>query len=268
VTDRFCSACGAPVELDARSCPHCRHPLGGTAAAEPVATSPPPPGAGASVPATESRGTFGRHKARNLLLFAVATVVVIGLAIGIALALTFSSSESGQLVLESATSTGADPGTDSTANSIGSTATPTATGSECGSSAKSLTPRTPAEEVLVNYFNAINIRDYARAWGYLDSRVQARYKSENAFAAMMSEHVACVRVLDINLATNRDDPDTPPDIAVSASLGIQWYRVQFADQYVTPFPAGSGSLPPFWKVEANTDEGAPPPKILDSATGP
>ncbi len=122
--------------------------------------------------------------------------------------------------------------------------------------------------MLVNYFNAINTRDYATAWGYLDSRVHARYGSENAFAAMMSEHVACVRVLDINLTTNRDDPDTPPDIAVSASLGIQWYRVQFADQYVTPFPAGSGSLPPFWKVEANTDEGAPPPKILDSATGP
>ena len=121
---------------------------------------------------------------------------------------------------------------------------------------------------MVNYFNAINARDYATAWGYLDSRVQARYGSENAFAAMMSEHVACVRVLDINLATTRDDPDTPPDIAVSASLGIQWYRVQFADQYVTPFPAGSGSLPPLWKVEANTDEGAPPPKILDSATGP
>ncbi len=160
------------------------------------------------------------------------------------------------------------PSTTGKPATTGSTAPPTATGSGCGSSEKSLTPRTPAEEVLVSYFNAINARDYATAWGYLDSRVQARYGSENAFAAMMSAHVACVRVLDINLATNRDDPDTPPDIAVSASLGIQWYRVQFADQYVTPFPAGSGSLPPFWKVEANTDEGAPPPNILDSATGP
>lgn len=266
MTDRFCSACGAPVEPDAHLCPHCGHPLGGTAAAEPVAAPPPTPGTGASVPPTGSRGTFGRHKARNLLLSA--TVAVIGLAVGIILMLTRSSSESAQLFPESATSTGADPFTGSTSASNGSTATPTATGSGCGSSAKSFTSRTPAEEVLVNYFNAINARDYARAWGYLDSRVQAQYGSENAFAAMMSEHLACVRVLDINLATNRDDPDTPPDIAVSASLGIQWYRVQFADQYVTPFPAGSGSLPPFWKVEANTDEGAPPPKILDSATGP
>ncbi len=160
------------------------------------------------------------------------------------------------------------PSTTTTPTTTGATATPTATGSGCGSSAKSLTQRTPAEEVLVNYFNAINARDYTTAWNYLHSRVQARYGSENAFAAMMSEHVACVRVLDINLANSRDDPDTPPDIAVSASLGIQWYKVQFADRYVTPFPAGSGSLPPFWKVEANTDEGAPPPKILDSATGP
>jgi hypothetical protein len=589
VTDRFCSACGAPVEPDAHFCPHCGHPLGDTAATEPVAAPPPTLGAGASVPPTETRGTFGRHKARNLLLSAVATVVVIGLAIGIALLLTRPSSKSGELFLEQAASTGADPFTDSTDTSnatsgtaptqpttapseaargqavvgtvdggtaglyggtldaascdrekqisflqanpdkaaafasalsisadqipdyigglttvvlrhdtrvtnhgfvdgsatslhsvlqagtavlvdkhgiprvrcmcgnpltppaaiegnvryqgptwpgfalnqtvvirtdtrididvfvlvdiqtgewfdrpsgtdgtqdrphdvggttagggaticastsegaakrllearrrgdradaaicasvnvvdylwglsddfarsltldhceladptgvsnsdrfhrcflsnnaflvgyqislppasnwifngiglidgrpsttgrtttTGPTAGPTATGSGCGSSAKSLTPSTPAEEVLVSYFNAINARDYATAWSYLDTRVQAQYGSESAFATIMSEHVACVRVLDIDLTANQDDPDTPPDIAVSASLGIQWYKVRFADQYVTPFPAGSGSLPAFWKVEANSDEGAPPPKILDSATGP
>ncbi len=63
-----------------------------------------------------------RHR-RNVLFYTVALILVVGLAIGITLFVTRSSRQSGELFLESATSTGAHPFTDSTATSTGTPAT-------------------------------------------------------------------------------------------------------------------------------------------------
>jgi hypothetical protein len=132
VTDHFCSSCGAPLEPGAHFCPNCAHPVGGAPAGEPAAppgapgAGVPPAGAGPSVPPAGTGGTPGQHKGRNLLLSAVAVVLVIGLAVGITLFLTRSSGVSGELFLESATSTGTNPFTDSTATSqTTTTAAPT-----------------------------------------------------------------------------------------------------------------------------------------------
>lgn len=131
----------------------------------------------------------------------------------------------------------------------------------CGSTQPSVTPATPAQKVLVDFFTAVNNKDYATAFGYLDNGMQSSYGGLAGFSSLMSEHVSCVRVLGISTATF-DDPE------VSASLGIQWYGVQLAAQYLTPFPAGSGQFPPFWKVHADPKEGAPPARITGTATGP
>lgn len=116
MTDHFCSACGESVEPGAHFCASCGHPLGG-----PVAVEPAPPG-----------GDPPRRKRRNLLFGAVAVIVVIGLAVGITLFLTRSSDQTGEIFLESAGFTGADPFTDSTVTGTGTSTTttiaPTATG--------------------------------------------------------------------------------------------------------------------------------------------
>ena len=42
---------------------------------------------------------------------------------------------------------------------------------------------------------------------------------------------------------------------LSASLGIQSYQVTFDDEYITPFEAGAGTLPPFYKARADPHAG-------------
>lgn len=65
-------------------------------------------------------------------MFVVALILIVGLAVGITLFFTRSSRQSGELFLESATSTGANPFTDSTATGTGTSRTtttaPTSTG--------------------------------------------------------------------------------------------------------------------------------------------
>lgn len=115
-------------------------------------------------------------------------------------------------------------------------------GSGCGSSAPSLTPGTPDEQTLVGYFEALNSRNYGTAWGYFGDDVRSMYGSQQSYAQSMSEHLSCVRLLGVK------------------PFGANTYLVNLADQYVTPFPAGSGALPDFWTVE----DGA----IVGIGTGP
>lgn len=119
---------------------------------------------------------------------------------------------------------------------------PSGTESACGSSGESFSPSTPDEKLLVSYFRAINSRDYATAWNLLGDELQSGFGSEQAFTDLMAQHVSCVRVLDIE------------------SRGGQTYQLQFAAQYETPFPAGSGALQDFWTVSGG--------KIVGSGTGP
>lgn len=126
------------------------------------------------------------------------------------------------------------------------------------------------QQVIVDYFKAVNNQDYATAWGYLGRPMRAIYGATSpdqdanglsSFASITREHVKCVRVTRIANARSTD-----PD--VSASLGIQWYQVTFDAEYITPFEAGAGTLPPFYKAHADPHEGAPPPLIIGRATSP
>ncbi len=137
MTDHFCSSCGTPLEPDAHFCPNCAHPPGGAPSVEPPVSPSAPsaetaPDAGPSAQPAGADGTSGQHKRRNRLLFTVALILIVGLAVGITLFFTRSSRQSGELFLESATSTGANPFTDSTATVTGTSRTtttaPTSTG--------------------------------------------------------------------------------------------------------------------------------------------
>ena len=123
-----------------------------------------------------------------------------------------------------------------------STNRPPATESQCGSSAESLSPTTSDERLLVSYFTAINDQDYATAWNLLGDELRSGYGSQQEFADLMAQHLSCVRVLDIK------------------ARGGQVYQLQFAAQYIIPFPAGSGVLQEFWTVSGG--------KIVGAATGP
>lgn len=113
MTDQFCSACGESVEPGAQFCPHCGHRLGRGDAEQ---------------PATRPDATPAPRKRRNLLYAGIAVVVVIGLAVGLTLLLTRSSPKTGELFLETAASTGANPFTESTVTDTGSATTgPTTT---------------------------------------------------------------------------------------------------------------------------------------------
>lgn len=122
------------------------------------------------------------------------------------------------------------------------TSTPPATESQCGSTGESFDATTSDERLLVSYFRAINDGDYATAWNLLGDELKSGFGSEQVFADQMAQHVSCVRVLDIK------------------PRGDQVYQLQFAAQYRTPFPAGSGELQTFWTVSGD--------KIVASSTGP
>ena len=112
----------------------------------------------------------------------------------------------------------------------------------CGSPGESFSPKTSDERTLVSYFKAINDKDYATAWNLLGSKLQSEWGSQQALADMMAEHISCVRVLDIK------------------PIGDHEYQLQFAAQYNTPFPAGSGQLQTFWTMSGG--------RIVSSGTGP
>jgi hypothetical protein len=140
----------------------------------------------------------------------------------------------------------------------------------CADGQPDASPVGKGERVIVDYFKAVDNRDYAAAWGYLGQPVRAMYgatspdqdaKGLSEFSSIMRGHVKCVRVTSV-----ADVRSTDPDI--SASLGIQWYRVTLDAEYITPFEAGAGALPPFYKVHADPHEGAPPPLIINQATSP
>ena len=119
---------------------------------------------------------------------------------------------------------------------------PTASESECGSSGESFNPQTSDERLLVSYFRAINGGDYATAWNLLGTELQSAYGYQQLFADQMAMHMSCVRVLDVK------------------PRGDQTYELQFAAQYKTPFPAGSGELQTFWTVSGG--------KIVAAGIGP
>lgn len=140
----------------------------------------------------------------------------------------------------------------------------------CANGQPDASPAGKGQQVIVDYFRAVNNQDYAAAWGYLGEPMRAMYGATSPdrdanglsnFSSIMREHVKCVRVTKIVLAKSTD-----PDI--SASLGIQVYQVTFDAEYITPFGAGGGTLPPFYKTHADPHEGAPPPLIIGQATSP
>jgi hypothetical protein len=141
----------------------------------------------------------------------------------------------------------------------------------CANGQPDASPVGKGQQLIVDYFTAVNNQDYATAWRYLGRPVRAIYGGTSpdqdadglsSFSSIMRQHVRCVRVTAIASAMTTD-----PD--VSASLGIQWYQVTFDAEYLTPFEAGAGTLPPFHKTHADPHQGAaPPPLIINQATSP
>jgi hypothetical protein len=148
---------------------------------------------------------------------------------------------------------------------------PAAADPGCANGQPDARPMGKGQQVLVDYFAAVNSKDYLTAWGHLGRQVRAMYGASApeqdpdglaSFSSIMRQHVKCVRVTAVTSATT-NDPD------VSASLGIHWYQVTFDAEYLARFESGAGTLPPFYKTQADPHEGAGPPAlIIGQATSP
>lgn len=148
---------------------------------------------------------------------------------------------------------------------------PAAADAACANGQPDARPAGKGQQVLVDYFAAVNSKDYLTAWGYLGRQVRSAYGAiapeQDAdglasFSSSMRQHVRCVRVTAVTGAT-MNDPE------VSASLGIQWYQVTFDAEYLSRFESGAAALPRFYKTQADPHDGVgPPPLIVNQAMSP
>lgn len=126
-------------------------------------------------------------------------------------------------------------------------AAPAAAESGCANGQPDAVPQDSGQQVIVDYFHAVSDRNYGTAWGYLAPSAQDVYGTLPNFVSILNEHVRCVRVTKF----------------LPVEGGPQSYRVVFDDEYLVPFPGGSGSLPMFFKVSADQ-----PPLIVEQANSP
>ncbi len=127
-------------------------------------------------------------------------------------------------------------------------AAPAAAESGCANGQPDAVPQDPGQQVIVDYFRAVNDRNYGTAWGYLAPSAQDMYGTLPNFVSILNEHVKCVRVTKF--------------LPVEGG-GPQSYYVVFDVEYLVPFVAGSGSLPMFFKVSADQ-----PPLIVVQTYSP
>lgn len=128
--------------------------------------------------------------------------------------------------------------------------------SECVFSEPEFVPTTRGEQLLVDYFSAMNDKDYDLAFTMLSDDIQSSFATNfegeavepaDYYAEFYGEHVECVQVTDIVDVSS----SAPEGDLVSASLGLHWYRVTFEATYLEYFIAGSETLPAFYKVQAD-----------------
>lgn len=123
---------------------------------------------------------------------------------------------------------------------------PAAADSGCANGQPDAVAASPDQQVIIDYFHAVNDRNYGTAWGYLAPSMHEMYGTLSNFVSILNQHVKCVRVTNI-----------------APVHGTQWYQVTFDDEYFTPFEAGAGTLPLFYKTRADQ-----PFLITDQGTGP
>lgn len=190
---------------------------------------------------------------RRWWLFAVALLAVAALASGVTWLLVGNDDETRPAAVVSTrtpTRTAA-PTTPPATPTQSPTPTSSPTPAACGTGAPAFEPVTRAHRVLVAFFGALNDQQYGTAFALLSGELQQNWAPDGtnadalaAFTDFYRQHLRCVTVTLIRLA-DLADPN------VSASMGIQWYEVQFDEDYLSPFPAGSGRLQPYWKVQSD-----------------
>jgi hypothetical protein len=126
-------------------------------------------------------------------------------------------------------------------------AAPAHADSGCTNGQPEAIPQGPGQQVIVDYFRAVNDRNYGIAWGFLAPSMHDMYGTLPDFVSIMNQHVKCVRVTKF----------------LPVVGGAQSFRVVFDDEYLVPFEAGSGALPLFYKVSPDQ-----PPLIVEQATSP
>jgi hypothetical protein len=119
--------------------------------------------------------------------------------------------------------------------------TPLTTQPTTPSSGPSQTNPRPAEEQIVyDYYKAINEKRYQDAFSMTSDRFKSSYASLAAFEASYKDYVESVRVLSL---LRLDQFSTPQRIEFDATYDAR---------YIKPYPAGSGKLPPINTVVPDT----------------
>ncbi len=137
---------------------------------------------------------------------------------------------------------------DSAANGAGKTGTTESSGKE-----NSATERPPEEQLLYDYFAAINDGRYEDA--YAMWAANQRPTSFSEFAASYRDYVDTVEVRSLKKLPEFSSP------------GNEVYQVDLDATYIKEYPAGSGEIPGVWTVVQDFNN---PDKwlIADEGTGP
>ncbi len=150
------------------------------------------------------------------------------------------------------------------------------TGSICNFTQAEFEPTTRGEQLLHNFFYAINNGHYETAFNMLSDDMKASYGKDvegndvdplENFTQVYSAHVQCVQIVGMEDVSGQ--AAATGDL-VSASLGLVWYRVTFEATYIQPFDAGSGELPMFYKTQCDPHADQNQPgwgEIISIATG-
>jgi hypothetical protein len=124
-----------------------------------------------------------------------------------------------------------------------------------GITAKEVKPRTPEEKVVVDYYRAINDKDYAAAYALTTANFKSKYGSLADFTAYYRDFISSVEVVYLKNIEK-----------LSTSRRVEFDTNYHAD-YVRANPPSTGYLPPInIVVQDPTHSGS---WLLDEiATGP
>jgi hypothetical protein len=93
-------------------------------------------------------------------------------------------------------------------------------------------PRPAEEQIVYDYYKAINDKRYQDAFAMTSDRFKSSYASFAAFEASYRDYVQSVKVVSLR---RLDQFSTPQRIEFDATYDAA---------YIKPYPAGSGQLPP------------------------
>ena len=99
---------------------------------------------------------------------------------------------------------------------------------------------TTQEQLIYDYYNAINNKHYETAWGMTTDSFKSHYPTLAAFTASYADYVSSVKAVSVKQLAQFSTPQK------------EEYETAYDATYIKQYPAGSGYLPPINVVVPDT----------------